>query len=676
MSKKSLDLPRGEKLWAALCDKSKLPFTFVYGGKSYHGLAGVRNCVHKVFDDGEWLRGEFTALIERKLKVTVKTAFCKEFGQAEYTVWFENTGKSNTKPLCGVYALNTSFSGGKPVLRGCMGDHDQFYSAYENDLLKGDTYFRSEGGRATHIVFPYFDLVCGNGGTLMALGWAGTWDALFSAHDGKTFVRAKTCIRLNTVLLPGEKVRTGLVVMLPYKGRDADGATNLWREWYMKYNLPRDGEGKMLKPFSTSFFAYDTGLPNSDGSISERYFTWKPTLDKLVKENMLTDFRWFDAGWYYDPAGNTVEEDWWGTIGSWEIDRVKWPGDSLRESNDACHDLGMKVFMWFEPERVTHVDDLCRNYGYKEEWGITKERSVVTNNIGDEECLKWTLNRVTKALEESGVDMYREDNNSDPAYSWKWLDRRDAAKYGVRREGINENKCICGHYALWDGIIGYCRTHGKCTYVDSCASGGGRNDIESMRRGFPMMRSDYDRMMSGMRLSQTSTFCKWIPFHGSTTKESDSMVKPTEGRGVDRYVARASYLPIYNISEAFTQNKELDYDLMRGNFNEWKSVRHLLTKDFYALTPWRHSSSTGSWTVFAYDDPDAGESIVLAFRQESAEAERYRIKLPFAEKGKSYSVTDADSGETVLKSGEELLSGITLSIPNKKGSRMLKIIRT
>ena len=102
MSKKSLDLPRGEKLWAALCDKSKLPFTFVYGGKSYHGLAGVRNCVHKVFDDGEWLRGEFTALIERKLKVTVRTAFCKEFGQAEYTVWFENTGKSNTKPLCGV----------------------------------------------------------------------------------------------------------------------------------------------------------------------------------------------------------------------------------------------------------------------------------------------------------------------------------------------------------------------------------------------------------------------------------------------------------------------------------------------------------------------------------------------------------------------------------------------
>ena len=153
------------------------------------------------------------------------------------------------------------------------------------------------------------------------------------------------------------------------------------------------------------------------------------------------------------------------------------------------------------------------------------------------------------------------------------------------------------------------------------------------------------------------------------------MVTPTSGRGVDRYVARASYLPIYNISEAFLHNEELDYDIMRGNFNEWKSVRHLLTKDFYALTPWRHNTDVDSWTAFAYDDPDAGESIVLAFRQEEAEAERYTLKLPFAEKGIRYRLTDADSGETLEKTGEELLSGISVSIEKKKGSRLLKIQR-
>ncbi len=675
MSKKSLNIARGEKLWSALCGKNTLPFSFSYGGRTYRGLSGVRGCSFSVSRDGERERGEFVGTIGGILRVTVRTAYCPEFGQVEYTVWFENVGRRKSGVLSGVTALDTAFAGRDPVLRGIMGDHDQFYAAYENDLKKGDTYFRSEGGRATHVVFPYFDLVSGDGGTLMALGWAGTWDALFSARDGKTTVRAKTCLGLNTVLMPGEKVRTGLVVLLPYKGRDADGATNLWREWFMKYNMPREADGSAIRPFSTAFYAYDTGLPNSDGSISERYFTWKPSLEKLVGEGIVTDFRWFDAGWYTDPAGNTVESEWWQTIGSWELDRVKWPGDSFRESNDAFHALGMKVLMWFEPERVTHVDDLCKNYGYKEEWGITKDRKVITSNIGDEECLKWTLGRITKVLGETGVDMYREDNNSDPAYAWKWLDRRDAEKYGAVRSGINENKCICGHYALWDGIIEYCRANGKCTYVDSCASGGGRNDIESMRRGFPLLRSDYDRLMSGMRLSQTWSFCKWIPFHGSSTKDSDSMLTPTKGRGPDRYVARASYLPIYNISEAYLQNKELDYDMMRGNFNEWKSVRHLLTKDFYTLTPWRHSESLDSWTAFAYDDPEIGESILLVFRQENADADRMKVKLPFAAAENEYTLTDADSGEEICRTGKELQKGIEITIGEKKKSRLIRIVR-
>ena len=675
MSTKSLSIAKGEKFWKVLCDPSGLPFSFTYGKKRYRGLADVRNCDFTLTEDAGYRRGEFSAMLDKNLKITVKTAYCIEFGQVEWTVWFENVGKSNSKRLSDVTSIDMEFSGGSPVLRSCLGDFGQFYSAYRKDLTKEDAYFKSTNGRATHYVFPYFDLVYGSGGVLAAIGWAGTWDALFSARDGKTSVKAKTCLGLDAVLLPGEKVRSGLVVLLPYKGRNADNATNLWREWFMKYNLPREADGTIPQPRSSSCFASDTGLPNSDGSISERYFTWKPTLDKLKKEDMLPDFRWFDAGWYSDPAKNTVETDWWGTIGSWEIDREKWPDHSFRESNEACHALGMRVLMWFEPERVTNVDDLCKNYGYKEEWGITKERRVITNNIGDEECMKWTLDRIIKTLDEGAVDMYREDNNSDPAFAWSWLDNRDEQLYGVKRSGINENKCICGHYALWDGIIEFCRTHGKCPYVDSCASGGGRNDIESMRRGFPMMRSDFDRTTSSMRLSQTSTFCKWIPFHGSATKETKNQLGASEGKGSNRYVSRASYLPIYNISEAFLHNEKLDYDLMRANVREWKSVRHLLTKDFYALTPWHPHDMRTEWTAFAYDDPAAGESILLAFRMEEAKADKRKIRLPFAEKNAEYLLTDADSGETLKMAGDELRRGFIVSIANKKDSKLYRIQR-
>ena len=381
MSKKSLDLASGEKLWRRLCSKSGLPFSFSYGDKCYRGLSGIRNCSFTETKTETGRCGEFVATIESNLRITVKTVYCAEFGQSEYTVWFENIGKKASKPLHDVAALDIEFPGSEPVLRGCLGDIPSHYASYENHLLNGDAYYRSDWGRATHCAFPYFDLALGKGGVLLSLGWAGTWDATFRAAEGKARVKGRTNLDFDSVLLPGEKVRTALVVLIPYRGKSADNATNLWREWFMKYNLPRDREGKMLRPFSTAFFAYDSGLPNSDGSISERSYTWKPTLDRLVKEKMLTDFRWFDAGWYYDPAGKTVESDWFGSVGTWEIDRDKWPGDTLRESNEACHALGMKVLMWFEPERVSKVDDLCKKNGAFLRTSSPSEESSRTTSV-------------------------------------------------------------------------------------------------------------------------------------------------------------------------------------------------------------------------------------------------------------------------------------------------------
>ena len=675
MNKRSLNTASGRRIFNRIKDPDSMPFTFRYDGVLHKGLSGL-DARSVTVGGGGLERVITTAQIDGRLRVRVETRYAAEYGQCEYTVWFENTGKEPTGVLSDVYALDTVFEGRDPVLRGCMGDHDNWYSAYEHDLTKGDKYFMSLGGRATHIVFPYFDLCHGNGGTMIALGWAGTWEALFSAGDNVTHIRAKTDVSLNAVLLPGESVRTGLVVFLPYKGRNYADATNLWRSWFMKYNLPKaDGKGTPLSPFSTSCFASDTGLPNSDGSISERSFTWKPTLDKLIAEDVKPDFRWFDAGWYYDADNKTVEADWWGTVGTWELDRQKWPDDSFLQSNEACHKAGMKVLVWFEPERVCNVPALCRNYGYKEEWSIG-DGHVRTNDLGNPDCLAWTLGRITKFLGDHGVDMYREDNNSDPGFAWPYKDGVEAKKYGVPRSGITENKCICGHYALWDGIIEFCRNNGKCTFVDSCASGGGRNDIESMRRGIPLMRSDFDRTTSAMRLSQTSTFCRWIPFHGSSTKDTVGQLDTSIGAGSSPYVVRASFLPIYNYGEEFTHNKELDYDLMRRNYNEWKSVRHLLTKDMYVLTPWRHHDDKTHWVSYAYDDPDINESVLLVFRMEEAKEDKFTVKLPFAESGAKYELKDADSGKVWTADGEELnKTGLTLTLFEPKSSALFYIKR-
>ena len=119
-----------------------------------------------------------------------------------------------------------------------------------------------------------------------------------------------------------------------------------------------------------SCLASDTGLPNSDGSISERASTWRPSLEKMLAEDVKVDFRWFDAGWYVAPDGASPQSDWWGTVGTWKLDPAKWPGDTFRQSTDFARAHGMKTLMWFEPERVTDPESLERYYGYDPAWAI------------------------------------------------------------------------------------------------------------------------------------------------------------------------------------------------------------------------------------------------------------------------------------------------------------------
>ena len=661
-----------------LSEPAKLPVEFDYDGRHYRGLGDCTPVESTMSPTG----GMYRVRVAPELDVRVVGRHVAAYDETEYVVWFENNGKTVSKLLCNPWAFVGGFEGERPLLRGILGDHVNRYAAYEHDLAKADRYFFNKSGRATHVDFPYFDLVHGDGGTLIALGWAGTWEAIFTSVGGEASVRARTDYNWHMQLLPGEKVRTGLVVLMDYAGRDQDAAMNKWRRWFVAHNMPRaNAKGDPVEPFSTAFFAYDTGLPNSDGSISERYTTWKPTLEKLVAERVVPDFRWFDAGWYCDTEGKSVPTDWWGRIGTWEIDSAKWPGETLKESNDACRRAGMRgAFCWFEPERtasVKYLDGLVRNFGYKREWACVNpcDSQHVVNHLGIEECFQWVLGRVLNTMEKGGFDLYREDFNTNPEPAWWAYDRDDTERCGFERYGLAENLIVQGHYRLWDEIIAWGARRGKCTFVDSCASGGGRNDIESMRRAIPFLRSDADRTKTSIRFGMTTGFCRWIPFNGCICKETPGELTPATGAGADVYVARASMLPLFHLQDAFSHNKALDYDLMRRNIAEWKSIRHLLTKDFYPLTPWHHESELRDWAAFAYDWPEKGESAVFAFRMEKCERPVFLAKLRFARSGATYDVTDADTGRTFAVRGEDLRRGLEIRLNRPRTSALYRLVR-
>ena len=93
----------------------------------------------------------------------------------------------------------------------------------------------------------------------------------------------------------------------------------------------------------------------------------------------------------------------------------------------------------------------------------------------------------------------------DPLDLWRQNDAPD-------RQGITENHHVTGYLAYWDELL---RRH-PGLLIDSCASGGRRNDLETMRRSVPLWRTDF-------RLDPVGTQCHsygisfWLPLSGTGT---------------------------------------------------------------------------------------------------------------------------------------------------------------
>lgn len=661
--------PKADLWYKELCqDLSAFPFSFGYGQKRINGFPSELFSV--VDETTETVGDKETKVLTLKhngtLYVKLKISHYYSHGVTEWTVFFENKGEENSLVISSP-ETKLNFEGKLPVLKGILGDHANKYTPYSIDLQNDIVEYTSTVGRATHYNFPYFNLEYGDGGVMLAIGWAGTWQASFGSDGENTVYTASSVNKLKTYLKPGETIRTALFVVAPYTKRNEHYATNFWRSWFVECNLPKaDKDGTPLAPFSTCCFASDTGLPNSDGSISENKDTWRPTMKKMIQEDTKVDFRWVDAGWYVCPDGSSPEpyvkgHDWWDTVGTWTLDPAKWPDDSFLESTEEARKNGMRTLMWFEPERVTDPENLAKNYGYDASWAIRVDgERAISNNIGDPACLKWTTDRICDVLRKNKVEMYREDNNCNAAALWRHLDTAD----GEDRQGITECKFIAGHYKMWDDIIACTQSYGGCGFVDSCASGGGRNDLESMRRGVPLLRSDADRTSTALRLSMTSTFNKWIPFNGANTKEK---LREHDATGTsDPYVWRASYLCALNVDSQFVCDPDQDFGILRKGLREWKKVNPYLLKEFYPLTPWRSEANRYDFTSYAYFDPDTEAGVLFAFRQENCNWDELKLKLPFIEKGEKYVFTDADNGEDTVSGGE-----LSLVFPTPRSAKLL-----
>jgi hypothetical protein len=244
---------------------------------------------------------------------------------------------------------------------------------------------------------------------------------------------------------------------------------------------------------------------------------------------------------------------------------------------------------------------------------------------------KWITDRIAGLIESEGVDFYRQDFNMDPLYSWRDSDAED-------RQGIAEIRHVEGYYAFWDDLV---RRHPKI-WIDSCASGGRRNDLGTLRRAVPILRSDY---VADPTSEQNHIYgiSFWMPYHGSGIEQVDqywtrSLMGPIVGFGVD------------------TRKQGWNFDLLRKLYAQVRQVQRCYLGDYYPLTPYRKDD--GCWTAYQFDLPEAGEGIIHAFRRKTCPDQTIRLKLGGLEPDARYVVQDIDGGEGREAPGRELAAGL------------------
>jgi len=648
--------PREEELATAnrwlgehlLQPEASLPFSFVYGGR---GSATLLR---------DWPVERETARLDAvrtrhvlrwtdpasELQVRCESIEYADYPAVEWTVYLRNTGTQNSAVLERIQGLDTRFDRGAEgefTLHGIKGDScsaDSF-EPYARVLAPNtEARFGPPGsGKSSDGPdgWPYYNLQFTGGGTIIAVGWPGQWASSF-VRDEATGLGVRAGQEFTRLYLrPGEEVRTPLIALLFWSGDDVVRSQNLWRRWYVAHNMPRvDGR--------TQRAVAQIQVGGSEADIAY--------VQSFLDAGIRVDLCWRDAGgsrdsvWFPVGDGPFHEPDpAWLNSGTWDVDLTKYPR-GFRPFTEWIHAHGMEFVLWFEPERVGDPDSwLGRNHP---EWLLPNNWGGAILNEGDPAARQWLIDHIGDIIAREGVDWYREDmNGGGPAPAWRAHDAPD-------RQGITENLYVQGHLAYWDALR---RRHPRLR-IDSCASGGRRNDLETMRRAVPLLRSDFQwpEMGDVAEGNQGHTYglSAWLPFQGTGVYQYDP------------YSYRSFYLPSFGMGVLTPENREAQ----SRAYSECRQVGPRMLGDYYPLTP--YSRDLDRWMAWQFDRPNEGDGVVQAFRRRQCAEDVINVRLSGLDPYARYGLTDLDRAGTAEASGRELMTeGLRVEVSEKPGAAII-----
>jgi alpha-galactosidase len=255
-------------------------------------------------------------------------------------------------------------------------------------------------------------------------------------------------------------------------------------------------------------------------------------------------------------------------------------------------------------------------------------------NFGLRQVQQWAVATYDRLIEDFGIKWIFWDNNIDPGPYWEANEAPD-------RRGWFQHDHIRGVWAVRETLL---QKHPD-VLIENCSSGGRRIDLGMFKRSHFHVLSDQFWYPDAIRYQFSGAdWC--LP-----ADKIKSIIDTPQSPLAD-YVFHSNFGGLLSITEGVEDWPPEEKQKAKRHIEVYKSIRHLLSKDFYALFP--QPPTMKEWDGWQFHDPQTGEGFILVFRAESAK-EDANPRLKAVKTGAQYLLKDPYSGK------EEVLTGRRLS---------------
>ncbi|MGA3099153.1 MAG: alpha-galactosidase [Bryobacteraceae bacterium] len=454
----------------------------------------------------------------------------------------------------------------------------------------GEKVLESRKGHTSHNFNPWFAIDTGDADEehgrvwFGALAWSGNWR--FTVEQ-TPYRQVRVTGGYNTFdfaypLKPGEALDTPAF----YAGFSENGFGAASRALH---NLERaeilpGGAASRLRPVLYNSWEATTFNVNEAGQ--------KELADKAAKlgvELFVMDDGWFGAR-NDDHAG----------LGDWFVNPRKFP-QGLKGLIDHVNGLGMDFGLWVEPEMVNANSDLYRAHP---DWVMNfpdRPRSELRNqmvlNLARADVKEYIFGVLDKLASENNIRYFKWDMNrpfSEPGWP-------EVAPADERKLWVEYDRNL---YEILDRL----RAKHPKLEIESCSGGGGRVDLEILRRVEEVWASDnteaFDRLRIQEGFSQAYTakiMSAWVTDVPNQNGRSTSLA----------YRFLAAMQGALGIGSNLNHFSASDTDLATRMIATYKRIRATVQNgDLYRLS----SPRTEDVTANQYVAADGKQSVLFAFR--------------------------------------------------------------